>query len=130
MPGLSREEMLKVQSVERESAIQVVAYHHSHVDRGITLSPDGQDLSGFMRTGARCVGMSFRFLENCSRILLKSRVNKTGETWPLTAEMVVCPKTAKTSLIDVSLARLIGKWYDFAVYRVIQGFFRAESASR
>jgi hypothetical protein len=35
----------------------------------------------------------------------------------------VCPEIAKTSAIGVSLACLIGKSYDFAVYRVVQGFF-------
>jgi hypothetical protein len=42
----------------------------------------------------------------------------------------VCPKTAKTSLRDVSLACLIGESYDFAVYRVVKGVFRAESDSK
>jgi hypothetical protein len=32
----------------------------------------------------------------------------------------VCPEIAKTSAIGVSLACLIGKSYDFAVYRVVQ----------
>jgi hypothetical protein len=35
----------------------------------------------------------------------------------------VCAEIAKTSAFGVSLASLIGKSYDFAVYRVVQGFF-------
>ncbi len=35
----------------------------------------------------------------------------------------MCPEIAKTSPIDVSLAFLIGESHDFAVYRVVQGFF-------
>ena len=35
----------------------------------------------------------------------------------------LCPEIAGTSAFGVSLACLIGKSYDFAVYRVVQGFF-------
>ena len=35
----------------------------------------------------------------------------------------MCLKSAKTCLIDVSVAYSIGKLYDFAVYRVVQRFF-------
>ena len=35
----------------------------------------------------------------------------------------VCPEIAKTSAFGVSLACLIGKSYDFAVYQMAQGVF-------
>jgi|GEM_PF-2128485 hypothetical protein len=35
----------------------------------------------------------------------------------------VCPEIARTSAFGVSLACSIGKLYDFAVYRVVEGFF-------
>jgi len=34
-----------------------------------------------------------------------------------------CAEIAKASVFGVSLASLIGKSYDFAVYRVVQGLF-------
>jgi hypothetical protein len=40
---------------------------------------------------------------------------------------VVCPETAKTSLIDISLACSIVKSYSFAGFGVVQEVFRAES---
>ena len=38
----------------------------------------------------------------------------------------VCPETAKTGLIDISLACSIGKLYDFVVYGIAQEVIRAK----
>jgi hypothetical protein len=44
--------------------------------------------------------------------------------------MIVCPKTAKTSLIDVSLAYSIGKLYGFWRFRVAAEVFQAKIQSQ
>jgi hypothetical protein len=46
-----------------------------------------------------------------------------GGTSSPNAGKEVCRKIAKTSAFGFSLACLIGKSYDFAVYRIVQAFF-------